>query len=357
MKYIKYTGLLFFIAQGAYMSAFGYEQYNTISQTIDAYESFIIQHPSHAATHLNLAQLYLTLGMFTKGWQELEWHLGYKPDFTRNAHDYFQSHESLNGKIVLLSAEWGAGDTLWLIRYARLLKKRGAYVIMHVLHDTLIPLLEQQDYLDEILPKSASHIPCHFEIPIMSLPMVFDTTVETVPHDGAYIQIDQTLVKKWGQLLSADTCFKIGICWHGNTIHDESKFMPLKYFAQLADIPGVSIYSLQQHHGLDQLDTLVDKSIIKTFDCSFDSIPFCDTAAVMKNLDVVITVDTSIAHLAGTLNVPVWTVLPYEADWRWMLNRTDSPWYPTMTLYRKLTHDWQDVIDEIKKSVVLLKNQ
>ncbi|MDR3551183.1 MAG: hypothetical protein P4L31_07255, partial [Candidatus Babeliales bacterium] len=192
-----------------------------IEQTIAHYEYTINEHPSDANAHLQIAQLYLIQGRFIEGWQELEWHLGYKPDFTRNAQHYLQTHQRLDGKIVLLSAEWGAGDTLWLMRYAHILKERGAHVILHVLHDSLIPLLKQQPYFDEILPRAASNIPCHFEIPIMSLPMVFGTTLETVPAEIPYVQINQQLVDRWHDRLSSDQNFKIGICWHGNTIHGQ----------------------------------------------------------------------------------------------------------------------------------------
>jgi len=332
-----------------------------IEQEIAYYESIISQHPGNAHAHLQVAQLYLTKGKFIEGWQELEWHLGYKPEFTRNAQKYFQTHQSLQGKIILLTAEWGAGDTIWLTRYAQLLKTRGAHVIIHVMHNSLIPLFKQQPYFDEILPRESTNIPCHFEIPMMSLPMVFNTTVENIPADIPYIQIYQKLVDMWKEKLNSDKNFKIGICWHGNTIHGEEKFMPLSYFAQLASarhsssnddghIPNISIYSLQQHHGLDQLDKLENEGVIKTFDADFDSIPFLDTAAVIKNLDLVITVDTSIAHLAGALGVPVWVILPTSADWRWMLDRDDSPWYPTMKLFRQHS-GWQKVIDEIKSAL------
>ncbi|MDR3550757.1 MAG: glycosyltransferase family 9 protein, partial [Candidatus Babeliales bacterium] len=177
------------------------------------------------------------------------------------------------------------------------------------------------------------------------------TTLETVPAEIPYVQINQQLVDRWHDRLSSDQNFKIGICWHGNTIHGQEKFMPLSYFAQLAQLPHVSLYSLQQHHGLDQLDAIEDKNLIKTFDSNFDAVPFTDTAAVMKNLDLIITIDTSIAHLAGALGVPVWVILPQNADWRWMIDRSDSPWYPTMKLFRQKQPGWQEVINKIKRNL------
>ncbi len=131
--------------------------------------------------------------------------------------------------------------------------------------------------------------------------------------------------------------------------------MPLSYFAQLAQCPGISVYSLQKMHGLDELHALQDKGLIKIFGDDFDAIPFIDTAAVMKSLDLVITVDTSIAHLAGALGVAAWVILPHIADWRWLQNRQDTPWYPTMQLFRQPEPgEWQTLMDTVLASLKLL---
>ena len=154
------------------------------------------------------------------------------------------------------------------------------------------------------------------------------------------------LTKEWQQKLATDKNFKIGLCWHADPhknsndmivkLHGAEKSVPLKILAELSTLPNVSLYSLQKVDGLDQLIDLPPHVQVKTFDC-FDEEhgPFMDTAAIMKNLDLMITVDTSVAHLAGGLGIPVWLLLPYSADWRWMLDRDDSPWYPTMQLFRQ----------------------
>jgi len=161
----------------------------------------------------------------------------------------------------------------------------------------------------------------------------------------------------WRNYFKYDKNFKIGICWYGNTVHGPNKFMPLSYFAQLNQLPNVSLYSLQKVGGLDQLEQLEqlsDHTVINTFGETFDEHNGCfmDTAAIMKHLDLVITVDTSMAHLAGGLGVPTWVVLPFPAEWRWLIDRTDSPWYPTIKLFRKKADsNWQEVIDDVKDNV------
>ncbi|MCX5922293.1 MAG: hypothetical protein NTX86_03120 [Candidatus Dependentiae bacterium] len=335
-----------------YNTAYILKQTGNFAQALPYYEHVLTKQPGYVHAHIGAAQAHLAVGNYLQGWQDLEWHLGEPPAYTQEALTYLHSHYSLDNKIILLNAEWGIGDAIMMARYAQQLKSRGATVIIHLIHQALVPLFKQQPYFDKVIAPQEPSALFHFQIPIMSLPMVFETTVKTIPAQGPYITIDQALIDTWREPLSHDTNFKIGICWHGSTIHGEEKFMPLSYFAQLANIPGVSMYSLQRQHGMDQLNNLQDPTIIKQFDDTFDSIPFLDTAAVMKNLDLVITVDTSIAHLAGALGVPVWVVVPHPADWRWMIERNDSPWYPSMKLFRKAKDgNWDMVLNEIQQAL------
>lgn len=314
-----------------------------------AHYAYVLEkEPYHTGAHIGKAQACLMLGDYAQGWNELEWRLGGPYAYTQELATYMAHHRPLQGKKIVLRAEWGAGDTIMFIRYAQLLHEQGAHVIVHLLHESLVPLFKQQPYLDEVVGPQQPMPPFHFQVPMVSLPIVFQTTVATVPNRMPYIHIDPLLVDRWKDYFAHDTTFKIGVCWHGNIIHGREKFIPLAYFAQLADIPNVTLYSLQQHHGLDQMNQLENPAAIKLFDEPIDQIPFLDTAAIMKNLDLVITVDTSIAHLAGSLNVPVWVILPTHADWRWMENRTDSPWYPTMRLFRQQnSSEWIHLLEEV----------
>ncbi|HXW86097.1 MAG TPA: hypothetical protein VEK38_02000, partial [Candidatus Bathyarchaeia archaeon] len=192
---------------------------------------------------------------------------------------------------------------------------------------------------------------------LMSLPLLCNTTVSTIPADTPYLYADEKLTEQWKTHIKTDKhIFTIGICWQGNAHYSTpmlrqavaAKSLDVHHFKKLATIAHVRIYNLQKCDGTEQLTA--DDTWLLNFDDHFDKDHgrFMDTAAVMKNLDLVITVDTSTAHLAGGLGVPVWIILPKPADWRWLLDRTDSPWYPTMKLFRqKNAGDWDGVMDEV----------
>jgi hypothetical protein len=191
---------------------------------------------------------------------------------------------------------------------------------------------------------------------LMSLPAVFHTTTATVPADIPYLHAEPGLVAHWRERLEPISGYRIGINWRGRQepgIHRQ-RDIPLEHFARLAEIPGVQLISLQQGVARPDLAALgLDLSILQLGEnvdrtCG----AFMDTAAIMKNLDLVITSDTAIPHLAGALGIPVWLALPYAPDWRWLLDRTDSPWYPTMRLFRQPTPgDWQTVFDSIHSAL------
>jgi len=192
----------------------------------------------------------------------------------------------------------------------------------------------------------------------MSLPLYFNTKKDTIPASIPYIYADQKLVEEWHDKLAHDKNFKIGICWQGNA-HYSTQFLRravaakschASTFAPLASIEGISLYSLQKMNGHEQLSNLPDGLIINDFGPDFDESHgrFMDTAAVMKNLDLVITIDTSISHFAGALGVPVWILLPHPADWRWMLDTNDTPWYPNARLFRQpKLGDWKSAIEQV----------
>ena len=186
----------------------------------------------------------------------------------------------------------------------------------------------------------------------MSLPHVLGTDLHTIPHDVPYLSADAILVEQWRNTLAAYPGLRVGIAWQGRPQFrgDRLRSIPLAAFAPLAAVPGVRLISLQKGHGSGQLAELHERFEVIDLGDSLDSTagPFMDTAAVMKNLDLVITSDTAIAHLAGALGVPVWLALCASPEWRWMLARTDSPWYPTMRLFRQTTlGNWTDVFQRM----------
>lgn len=261
--------------------------------------------------------------------------------------------QDINHKRVLLRVEQGLGDTLQFVRYAQLLKKRGAHIIVEA-QKPLIKLLSLCDYIDELVVYGSKRPPFDYQIPMLNLPQACKTTLETIPAPIPYITAKPDLVTYWKEKLSRDHTFKVGICWFGDAVHGQVKFMPLSYFARLAQLNGITLYSLQKGNGVEQLEKeICIQQLGPDFDESHGS--FMDTAAVMKNLDLIITVDTSVAHLAGALGVPVWVILPFPAEWRWLMNRNDCPWYPTMRLFRQTgPENWDNVLAELFDALVPL---
>jgi hypothetical protein len=182
----------------------------------------------------------------------------------------------------------------------------------------------------------------------LSLPWVFGTTLATIPANIPYLSADPGLRTQWQRRLGAVEGFKVGIAWQGNQQHplDQRRSVPLRTFAPLAGIPGVQLVSLQKGPGREQLIELADR--MEVLDLADELVDFADTAALMSNLDLVITVDTAVTHLAGAMGLPVWVVLPSFPDWRWLLDRDDSPWYPSMRLFRQTAWgDWEGVFKRL----------
>ncbi|HEB41775.1 MAG TPA: hypothetical protein ENI08_02015, partial [Candidatus Dependentiae bacterium] len=227
---------------------------------------------------------------------------------------------------------------------------------------SLCPYVDQVVTLNEKLPAFDLHAP------LMSLPHILKTTIDTVPTDIPYLYAKPELVEYWKGKLSSDKNVKVGICWQGNSKYSTPmlratvalKSMDLNKLSPFGNVPGVSIYSLQKTTGTDQLKTVAPGFTIHTFDDDFDESNgrFMDTVAIIKNLDLVITVDTSIGHLAAALGKPTWVILPNPPDWRWMINRDDTPWYPTMRLFRQPTPgDWESIIAVITQELEKYVNQ
>jgi hypothetical protein len=185
--------------------------------------------------------------------------------------------------------------------------------------------------------------------PLEGLPGIFHTVLRDIPAAIPYLFADPGLVERWRQELGGITGFKIGIAWQGNPKNENNRnrSIPLSCFEPLAGVPGVQLVSLQKEAGVEQLQDVAERFSIRELGSRLQD--FMDTAAVLMNLDLVLTCDTAVAHLAGALGVPVWVALPFVPDWRWLLDRSDSPWYPTMRLFRQQSRgDWQGVFHQIK---------
>ncbi|HRN77656.1 MAG TPA: tetratricopeptide repeat-containing glycosyltransferase family protein [Candidatus Dependentiae bacterium] len=342
-----------------YNMAMTYEKMGNLQEAIYILKQITQHRPNWASPHLNLAFDLLKLGDLKNGLREYEWRwqatniqklATTKPEWDGS---------DVRGKTVLIYAEQGFGDTLHFIRYAQILKNMGARVLVFP-QTALIPLLKLCPYIDHVLESATTLPPFDYHIATMSLPYACRTELETIPANIPYLYADASLVNQWNKTLAQDKNFKIGICWHGNPRYTDlshqqtvkAKSIPLQLFEPLSKIPQVSLYSLQQIGGQDELHHINFK--VHTFDNDFDTVHgrFMDTAAVIQNLDLIITIDTSISHLAAGLGKPVWILLPNPHDWRWFLNRTDSPWYPNVQLFRQPTRgDWNNVIQTVAQQL------
>jgi tetratricopeptide (TPR) repeat protein len=255
------------------------------------------------------------------------------------------------GRTILLHGEGGGlGDTLQFIRYARLVKEQGATVVL-ASEKPLLRLLDGCPGIDRIVAQGDPLPPHDFSAPLASLPYVFRSRADTIPARVPYLRADPELVEQWRRELTAPPGFKIGIAWQGGTLADrQGRSIPFAYFAPLAAVPGVQLVSLQKGAGSEHAARAASRWPLTDLSARLDETagPFMDTAAVMMNLDLVVTADTAIAHLAGALGVPVWVVLPSVPDWRWFLGQDDCPWYPTMRLFRQERQgEWEPVFQRI----------
>jgi tetratricopeptide (TPR) repeat protein len=326
----------------------------------EASESFgraLALNPHDPSAKFALAFLYLTLGQFTLGWPLYEARFDV-PALGNPARDFrvprWKRGEELTGKTILVHAEQGLGDVIQFCRYLPLLEQQGATVVFEVMPElrTLMRTLPGQIQLvarGEPLPA----VDCYS--PLLSLPFAFDTQLETVPARTPYLAPEPERVQKWGERLRALPGLRVGIAWQGNLrveklIWARGRSMPLGALAPLARLDGVSLVSLQKGPARDQLRQAGFADRIVDLGDELDSGPdaFVDTAAVMTGLDLIITTDTSIAHLAGALGRPVWTALSFAPEWRWLLKRSDSPWYPGMRLFRQPKDgDWGSVVADL----------
>lgn len=332
-----------------------------IDEALEIYNKVLETEPEYALARFSRSLIYLILGDWQLGWKEYEWRWAAYDESPKKFDAPVWDGSNITGKRILLYAEQGLGDTIQFIRYAELVKDLGAYVIVET-QDAVKDILKLCPYIDEVYSRG-ERLP-HFDahIALMSLPMIFDTQIETTPHNVPYIHAKPELVAYWADKLKDDHNFKIGICWQGNPNYRTQflrqavagKSMHVKHFEPIARLKGISLYNLQKMGGENQLKELAPDVEIKSFGADFDNQHgrFMDTMAVMKNLDLIITIDTGTCHVAAALGVPTWNLLPNPADWRWMIDRNDTPWYNNMRLFKQpAPGDWSGAIAECVKAL------
>jgi hypothetical protein len=306
--------------------------------------------PNHAFAHFNRSLLWLKRGQYAEGWVEYEWRfaagLVKRPDLPRPRWD----GGSLENKAILIHTEQGLGDVLQFVRLLPLVRKRARRLIM-ACQKPMKSFLESLTCIDEYFPvDEPSEVQFDVCCPLLSLPALLRLDGTDYYSSVPYVYPDPLRVHSWGERMKQYTGFKIGLNWQGNpTFHgDKFRSIPLRYFAPLAMVPDVKLFSVQKGAGLDQIEPNRDNVPITVFPDLAQDGTFHDTASLMQHLDLIITSDTAVAHLAGALGRPVWVLLARNADWRWLIDRPDSPWYPSMRLFRQRTlGDWTIVFEQV----------
>jgi tetratricopeptide (TPR) repeat protein len=308
--------------------------------------------PGHAKAEWNLALLKLLTGDFVAGWagRQARWKIpSFSASYPKFTQPMWRGEEPIMGKTILIHVDEGFGDTILFARYVPMVAAQGARVIL-VVADALQPLLSGLSGVAQCLPLSASNLP-DFDLhcPFSSLPMIFRTTLDCVPAGASYLpQPAAERVQAWERRLGPRSKPRIGLAWSGSITHnnDQRRSVPLKMLTRLLDADA-SFVSLQKDLRPDDSAVLAQHSQI--IDLTAHLTDFAETAALLSCLDLVITADTGVAHLAGAMGRPTWIMLPYVPDYRWLLDRGDSPWYPTVRLFRQDTmRDYAPVLDHIR---------
>jgi tetratricopeptide (TPR) repeat protein len=336
------------------------KQLGQFDEALSSFERAIQLNASFAGAQWNRALMWLLLGDFQRGWPAYEWRWTQPTFERRHAHRPLWDGMPFPGRALLLHAEQGLGDTLLLIRYVSHVcrqRKLGSSIIVEC-QPALCRLLANLPGVDQLVAIDAPLPHFDLQVPLASLPGILAispaATAATVP----YLSADSKLMDHWKRKLRSVRGFKVGIAWQGNPSygHDRQRSIALTHFAELAKIEGIHLVSLQKGPGTEQLHSFPAAIHVIEFDEA--SGPFMDTAAIMKSIDLVIASDSAVAHLAGALAVPVWVALPAVPDWRWLLKREDSPWYPTMRLFRQpRVGNWDDVFERIAVELKIIASE
>jgi len=336
------------------------EKLGRYDEALIAFDKAISLNPDDAQSHFNLGFTLLKTGSFQEGWDKFEWRWKTKQmaRYQRHFEKPIWLGEAVSGKTLLLHAEQGLGDTLQFCRYAPLAAARGLRVILEV-QRPLIRLLRSLPGVDLVIGHGGELPAFDFHAPLMSLPLAFQTLVTTVPAETPYLHADENAVAVWRQRLDTISVGspRIGLIWAGNPLThspelaeiDRRRSIAPSLFAPLFEIPDLKFYSLQK-------DGPAAPVTFPLIDYMREMADFADTAALIANLDLVISVDTAVAHLAGALGKPVWLLNRFDSCWRWLAGRRDSPWYPGLRLYNQTQPgDWQPVIREITTDLILFQ--
>jgi tetratricopeptide (TPR) repeat protein len=332
-------------------------------------ERAIALDPNYAAAHLNRGMALLRLGRYPEGWAEYEWRWRNSAsalcrDRRHGAVPLWLGREPLAGKSILLHAEQGYGDTLQFCRYVRLVRERGAKVVLEV-HAALTRVLSRLEGVARVISRDEPTPDVDFQCPLMSLPLAFGTTLDTIPSGRRYLTADPELVERWRLRLGERRGFRVGLVWSGGFRANEPEYwsanarrnIELRRLAGL-DHPRIEYVSLQKGQPAEAEPQELRRqgwSGPSMVDRTRELADFADTAALIENLDLVVAVDTATAHLAAALGKPTWILSRFDGCWRWLLSRSDSPWYPSVRLFRQQAPEsWDDVIRRVRDELFRL---
>ncbi|NNF99196.1 MAG: glycosyltransferase family protein [Desulfobacteraceae bacterium] len=338
-----------------------YRDNGEMKKSIRFLERAIQLNPEAAEAHYNLSLSYLYIYDFPKGWEEYEWRFRTPLLDLQNhllADESYWDGGPLNGRTILIRDEQGVGDTLQFIRFLPLVKRLGGIVLFET-EKPLSGLLTHFNGIDRFIDRrkeelSEIHFDCY--IPLMSLPRILQAGIEYKHNTVPYLYADPQGVRKWAKRISAEPGIRIGINWQGNPdyVSDKSRSIPFHHFHSLCRMKGISVFSLQKYYGLEQLENLPPHVRIINMgpDLDEECRAFVDTAAVIESLDLIITSDSAISHLAGSLGKKVWLLLPFVPDWRWGISGENTHWYPNMRLFRQISPgDWSELFSRVANAL------
>ena len=312
---------------------------------------------NYAEAHYNLGMLQLLQGDFTRGWENYAWRRK-MPKYHFRKNDYkkpFWDGNTLKGKTILVYPEQGLGDSIQFVRYLPTLTSLGARILLEVPSE-LLRLFQNMKTPIEIIKPNDPIPQFDYHTSLLDLPGVLNTTLDTKPRYKSYLHAPIDLTNIWADRLGRRGAFRVGIVWAGNPKHkhDRDRSIEATLMRPLAEITGVSVFSLQVGRGGEASEIFGDKVV----DIAPILHDFADTAAALSNLDLLVTVDTAVAHLAGALGCMTRTLLPFVPDWRWLLERNDSPWYPNMQLLRQpQRNDWQTILNQVPTELTTIANR
>lgn len=326
---------------------------NRHGEAIACYDAALAAAPDYARAGFNRSVSRMLTGDFAGGWadHEYRWRGGDRPmQPPASRKPPWTGREEIRGKTVLLGAEQGLGDLLMCGRYARLLRERGARVVLEA-HPPLAALLQGMDGVDQVIALGEALPPHDYHVPIMSLPLAFGTRVETIPRDVPYVSAPPGHLARWREKLGSARRPLVGLAWSGSATlrNDRNRSIPLARLDPLREA-NATFVALQKDIRDADRPHLAGARPILHFESELAD--FRDTAALASLMDVVVSVDTSLAHLAGAMAKPAWILLPFSPDWRWLLGRDDSPWYPTARLFRQpRPGDWETPIRAVAEAL------